>query len=76
MTPKEKADELVERYGLNQDCNGLNIGRKYAISCALICANELIKHTPSINTMPPNFQRITESFTEYWQEVKSEIEKL
>lgn len=71
MTPKEKCDELIDKFSnqlpfySNQD----NL-RKSKI-CALITVNELIKElleeiSPSVHGFRHN----------YWKEVKQEIEKL
>ena len=64
MTPKEKANELVDRFRLNvldYENNGLNSFK--AKQCALIAVNEMIEHCNYANKW-------------YWQEVKQEIEKL
>ena len=64
MTPKEKANELVDRFRLNvldYENNGLNSFK--AKQCALIAVNEMIEHCNYANKW-------------YWQEVKQEIENL
>jgi len=62
MTPKEKADELFNKYYSYLKSNLMN--DKEAIDdakqCALIAVDEVIKETGS----------------KYWYEVKQEIEKL
>ena len=60
MTPKEKAKELVNKFTVV----GLQ-RRNEGIQCALIAVDEVIKAT--IDDW---------SHYEYWQEVKTEIEKL
>ena len=68
MTAKEKAEELVDKmYGVTD---------YQAKQSALIAVDEIIKRTRSVNTMPPNCQKIDENTKEYWQEVKQEILKL
>jgi len=70
MSPKEKAIELVEKFRLkvlDYDGNGLN-GFK-AKQCALIAVDEMLK--PSFN----GYVKM-QSIKRYWEEVKSEIEKL
>lgn len=72
MTPKEKANELFEKYyqiSKNHDFD-------FAKECALIAIDLLIECTPSMNIYPPNFQSKHPRVKEYWQEVKNEIELL
>jgi len=60
MTPKEKAEELIDKFRITKA-----ITESYAKQCALIAVDEIfnvILHTP-YNVY-------------YWQEVKQEIEKL
>ena len=62
MTPKEKAEELVEKYEV------LTTGWNYiedAKQCALICVDELLKST-----------FVQNNTYNYWTEVKQEINKL
>ena len=78
MTPKEKAKELVDKY-LNasfncKDCDMpycdmkcTNLSVREAKQCALIAVDELLK----VST----FFKL-EAETEYWNEVKTEIEAL
>jgi hypothetical protein len=64
MTPKEKAEELVKKYGktLKKDLKGG--GYKYNVlhakQCALICVDEILSWNPTL----------------FWETVKTEIEKL
>ncbi len=60
MTPKEKAEELVDKY--IPFC-GIEMTE---IQCALIAVNEILKEH-----YPQDVKRC-----EYWQEVKQEIENL
>ena len=66
MTPKEKAEELVEKFMLwkFQKCE---LSKKQAKQCALIAVDELIYET---QFEVPNIRQI------WWIEVKKEIEKL
>ena len=67
MTPKEKALELVNKFMSYADSNHYGIIAS-AKQCSLIAVNEIldmVKHTP-----------IEFIETDYWQEVKQEIEKL
>ena len=72
-TPKEKAAELIVRfmpYSLSYKDNHA------AKLCALIAVDEIISVLPSVNGRPPNYQDINKYVTEYWQEVKTEINNL
>ena len=61
MTPKEKADELVDKYYWTFGDGYLGIQH---IQCALIAVDELI------------LDAYNNYYHNYWQEVKQEIEKL
>lgn len=66
MTPKEKAEELVERMYVCAEINEYTAKR-----CALIAVDELIKAaTPVFDSFWPV------NTTEYWQEVKQEIKNI
>ncbi len=72
MIPKEKAQELVDkflpeirgadRYNYNLESMNIFIAKQ----CALIAVDELIKATETVWFLDGN----------YWEKVKSEIEKL
>jgi hypothetical protein len=82
MTAKEKAIELIDKFEdfvdyQEDDC--FTQREKILINakrCALIAVDEILKRTRSVDTMPPNYQKIDENTKEYWKEVKQEIEKL
>jgi hypothetical protein len=61
MTPKEKADELFNKY------DNYPLTYEWKKQCALIAVDEILKITWVDKFL------ITE---DYWQEVKQEIEKL
>ena len=75
MTPKEKAKDLVDkflpeirgadRYNYNLESMNVFIAKQ----CALIAVDEIINSRPAITDSQIEYQN-------YWQEVKSEIEKL
>jgi hypothetical protein len=73
MTPKEKAQELYNTYEqLGRDfTRGVSMN-EFAIECALIAVDEIIKSNPHSNPM----NTYGFSTMAYWQEVKHEIEKL
>lgn len=74
MTPKEKAEELVDRLYQTTPNEGwfnppLGLQEQYkswkqAKECALICCNEVLGYMGA------------DRGTEFWQQVKQEIEKL
>jgi hypothetical protein len=71
MTPKEKANELVDKFDnfdvLGEDHNGFT-----AQQCALIAVHE-IRNILSMPNIPKYYPIVTD---EYWEQVKQEIEKL
>jgi len=71
MTPKEKAEELLDRMlgiAYQHDCTG----NEYLVAkdCALIAVDEIIEAIDWHDFETPNKE------LQYWQEVKQEIEKL
>ena len=81
MTPKEKAEELVKKYGktLKKDLKGG--GYKYNVlhakQCALICVDEILKSVDTeYDIFKENGANFKSGFLYYWQQVKTEIEKL
>ena len=65
MTPQEKAGELVERFAsMENNANSF----EYDKQCALIAVDEIIENEKIDNLEDNNLS--------YWQEVKTEIEKL
>ncbi len=80
MTHKQKADELVERfYDPIEDFDLLHAYPetkeriKYAIKCAIICVEEILKASPCV--LSSNFSRGFEmtSNAGYWQSVLNEL---
>ena len=85
MTPKEKANQLVDNYWLVDKINP-SLSKEQAKQCALIAVDEIINSSPS----EPNFAdwddcggvdryyhdaQITHAL-HFWQEVKQEIQNL
>jgi hypothetical protein len=62
MTPKEKAEELVQKYMMNTPV-GFHI--EDAKECALIAVDEILNND--------GFTQFDIYLTEYWQQVKQEI---
>lgn len=72
MTPAEKAKELVQRFIDAETLKDFKDMDMYlAKQCALICVDEIIKDRQSTTIGKTVHPR-----TEYWNEVKQEIEKL
>lgn len=75
MTPKEKAEELVDKYkpfvycflgsGMLSNTLDEDVQNYSAKRCTLIAVDEILKVLPDIQEL-----------WDYWAEVKSEIEKL
>lgn len=76
MTPKEKAEELVNKFfiiDIDSDIyDNFKMDYFYAQRCALIAVYEIIRANPHSNPLNTNVY----STMDYWQEVKQEIEKL
>ena len=77
MTAKEKAIELVDKYSPFSVRNWYE-DNEVAKECALICVDEILDNLP-FRDYGFKFDSICSRFkavSEYWQEVKQEIEKL
>lgn len=75
MTTQEKAKELVTNFGelpIESFSNGITI--EMSKKCALIAVDELINATQYESHIQGAFNPI--ETCEYWQRVKTEIEKL
>jgi hypothetical protein len=68
MTPKEKAKELMNKFVVLTDSH-------HTKQCALICVEEILSHVPYHNN-DQALWIINEQTADYWQQVKTEIEKL
>ena len=69
MTPKEKAKQLYDRYcNMSSYCDDAN-------ECALITVNEIIHNNNEINGPGDGWIYVEEN-TDYWKQVKEEIQKL
>jgi hypothetical protein len=76
MTPKQKAEQLIDFYApliTGGDLILKDMFMEEIKGCALIAVFEIIKSNPHSNPLNtnPTFSTMT-----YWQEVKQEIEKL
>jgi len=76
MTPKEKAEELFDKFN-NPDRTNYPYYSHNAQQCALIAVDEIINSNPYKLSLEGKF--LTEHITydiNYWEEVKKEIEAL
>jgi hypothetical protein len=74
MTPKEKAEELVNRF--ENETHSL-VKDEDAKQCALIAVDEMIESMPTdYNVWKDNGANFVNAYTYYWTQVKQEIEKL
>lgn len=74
MTPKQKAEELVDKYYNIDDLLYETLSFIQAKQCALIAVDEILKSNP---IQPLSFMLESEALDaahQYWQEVKQEIE--
>lgn len=74
MTAKDKAKELIEKmFNVDLDCKSEAMCMLYphAVRCALIAVDEIIEEVREYCDDNFHQDRLV-----YWQEVKSEIEKL
>jgi hypothetical protein len=82
MTPKEKAEELFDKFN-NPDRTNYPYYSHNAQQCALIAVDEIIKSNPlepndTSDWLQPEdwFSEANKSAEKYWEEVKKEIEAL
>ena len=83
MTPQEKAKELIEEYlnlpinfpyidTIDKQCIGSGYMTYYsAVKCAIIAVDEMIKEFKKSDSL-----YATKFLADYWQSVKTELEKL
>ena len=80
MNPKEKALSLSQQFGCTtkfaEDCNdGKTLPLRVAKLCALIAVAE-IEATKTLSDRQCGFLTIEKNHKKYWQEVRTEIERL
>jgi hypothetical protein len=72
MTPKQKAEKLVNEFYRIIPLDKMTIDFNLAKKCALIAVNELLEATKRYDyTLGPN-----PSYNDYWLKVKYQIEHL
>jgi|688.fasta_scaffold134854_8 hypothetical protein len=82
MTPQEKAEELVRKFNpfTYTAVHAHNTSYEYtdAKKCALIAVDEILNHDPTlpIEGELDNYADDIKLSAIYWQQVKTEIEKL
>ena len=73
LPPKEKAQELVDKFRINVlDYEGSGLNTFKAKQCALIAVDEILWHI--IKYSDSSKEYVIEN-SEYWQEVKHELNK-
>jgi len=70
MTPKEKANELIDKMYFSS----LKITKKDAKNCTLIAINEIMEQLDEVRNITGSSYVLR--MIDYWQDVKTEIEKL
>ena len=75
MIPKEKAKELLIKFLYYVESFSFDQQNENAKQCALISVDEIINSNPSYDDYGGNGWIIIDN-SEYWKEVKNEIEKL
>jgi len=73
MKAEDKAKELIDRF---IQYTPVEYELEHAKQCALICVEEIIKTEPKYASYPSVGMLIWESHINYWQDVKTEIQKL
>jgi hypothetical protein len=74
MTPKEKAQELFNKFNKPDITHYPYVHN--AQQCALIAVNEIIKACPLEPSNPYSYYICEQEAMEFWTEVKNEIEIL
>jgi hypothetical protein len=79
MTPKDKANELVEKF--NNYCSyewweGNNGHKENMKQCALIAVDEILKEYAHAENHIEDIMGKISIYIKYWQEVRQEIKKL
>jgi hypothetical protein len=67
QAPKEKAKELIDKFVLLDNDIFCSVNYPYSKQCALIAVDEIL----SINSVDKDVE-----LSDYWEEVKQEIENL
>jgi hypothetical protein len=76
MTAKEKAIEIVDKFKLDPIKPLCIMHYEHSKQCALIAVDEIINNIPCREEYGSSNGFILIDNTEYWQEVKTELEKL
>lgn len=81
MTPKEKAEELVDKLKTPLILSDTDAGQEIictgiAKQCALIAVDEIINSSPSLPILGDTYIEDIGLSKIYWEEVKKEIDKL
>lgn len=77
MTPKEKAQELFEKFNYHvekKDFFGDNVEQRNTKQCALIAVDEILNNFGLLSEGKQHYA--SSSAIQYYEQVKAEIEKL
>jgi hypothetical protein len=74
MNPKEQAKVMIDEFYKIHSNSASDLTMKFAIKASLIAVDYLIHTIPSVNSRPPNYQEVNKFCSEYWQEVKKELD--
>ena len=72
MSSEDKALEMVNKFSKLLPCEGMTTGQT-PIDCAIIAVDEILNQ---YNSGKFDYKILDEEESNYWQEVKNEIEKL
>jgi len=80
MTPKEKAQDLVNQFRIilmneDTDCGNEILCTSIAIKNAMICAEEVMHRVPYANKMGAHWIS-DDLMVDYWVEVRKELRKM
>lgn len=76
MTPKEKAIELLIKYQDIDTYNEFYIYHELSKELALIAVDEILQILPKSEYLEDKLESVKNRQLIYWQQVKTEIEKL
>ena len=79
MTPKQKAEELVNKFYMAISNNEMGLNDEASRQCALIAVDEILKldNPNTYNYLTESKEHLIVQLADnYWTEVKNEIQKL
>ena len=76
MTPKEKAQELFDKYFDQMLSFGFHLSNRQISKIALIAVDEILSELAYTQNYVEDAMNKIQVYISYWQEVKKEIENL